>query len=204
MDHQLLPVGILSIVTPPAAEPIMLDEAKAHLRVDDHDGEIISAMIAARQLVEEWTGRALVTQTWDWFLPFFPYYHGRYTLSIPKPPLQILSSIKYIDASGALVTMPSTDYVALTFSGASAANGLVDPVYGSCWPSARTQNDAVQVRFVAGYGGPEKIPEPIRAAIKLLLGDLFENREAQFVGVSVSDNLAVERLLSPYVLRRLL
>lgn len=42
------------------------------------------------------------------------------------------------------------------------------------------------------------LPPSIRAAILLVVGDLYENRESQIVGVSVSKNQTVENLLNFY------
>lgn len=42
------------------------------------------------------------------------------------------------------------------------------------------------------------LPVSVRAAMLLVVGDLFENREGQIVGASRADNPAVERLLHFY------
>jgi hypothetical protein len=42
------------------------------------------------------------------------------------------------------------------------------------------------------------LPASVRAAMLLIIGDLFENREAQIVGVSVEDNPTTWRLLHLY------
>lgn len=42
------------------------------------------------------------------------------------------------------------------------------------------------------------VPSAIKAACLLLVGDMYQNREAQIVGTIVADNPAVVRLLYPY------
>ncbi|MDG5498965.1 head-tail connector protein [Marinobacter sp. BGYM27] len=42
------------------------------------------------------------------------------------------------------------------------------------------------------------VPASIKAALLLVIGDLYENREAQIVGTIRADNPAVERLLHFY------
>lgn len=42
------------------------------------------------------------------------------------------------------------------------------------------------------------VPPSVRAAVLLIAADLHENREAQFVGVSVADNPTAHRLLHFY------
>lgn len=44
---------------------------------------------------------------------------------------------------------------------------------------------------------PEKLPAPVRAAILLRVGDLYENREAQ-TDRPLHGNPTFERLLNPY------
>ncbi len=53
----------MQLITPAAAEPVSLAEAKLHLRVDfDEDDALIQALIsAARQAAETLTQRQLVT-----------------------------------------------------------------------------------------------------------------------------------------------
>lgn len=47
-------------------------------------------------------------------------------------------------------------------------------------------------------GAPEPVPPSVRAALLLIVGDLYENREGAFVGVSRVDNPTVDRLLHFY------
>ena len=65
---------MLTIATGPTVEPISTEEAKNHLRVDieDDNAVIKSLILAARESVEVITRRALITQTWDYYLDEFP------------------------------------------------------------------------------------------------------------------------------------
>ena len=76
----------LQLVTPPAAEPVSLSEAKEHSRITgtDEDDLITTFIEAAREYCEEYQNRAYITQTWDLSLDEFP--DSPY--SLPKPPLQ--------------------------------------------------------------------------------------------------------------------
>jgi hypothetical protein len=55
-------------VTEPSIEPVTLAEMKRHLRafmsVTDDDDDITNLIVAAREWVEDYTGRALIDQTW--------------------------------------------------------------------------------------------------------------------------------------------
>lgn len=47
-------------------------------------------------------------------------------------------------------------------------------------------------------GKEVSVPFSVRAAILLIIGDLYENREGKFVGVSMTNNPTVENLLHFY------
>src|SRR5690554_6904374 len=96
-------------VTQPAEEPVTLVEAKTHLRVDatDEDALISSLIASAREHVEAFQLRALVTQTWRLSLDRFP--RGR-VIRLPRPPLQSVTSITYTDPGGAQQTLSNTLY----------------------------------------------------------------------------------------------
>ena len=66
----------LVLVTPPAEEPISLDEAKSDMRVDadftEHDALIEGYIAAGRQHAETICRRAFVTQSWRITADRFP------------------------------------------------------------------------------------------------------------------------------------
>lgn len=191
---------VLTRITAPAATPVPLAVAKAHLRVDhDDDDELIESLIAtATELLDGWNGilgRALVTQTWRADIERFPLC--RY-LKLPLPPIQSVTSIKYFDTANAEQTFAGAGY--------SLLNGAVVLANGVSFPAAYDRGDAVRITFVAGWPMTEGDepqwtgPAPIRHAILLLIGHWYGLREA----VSVSQvkpeaiPLGVDALLSPY------
>ncbi len=183
-------------VTAPAAEPVSLTEAKAHLRVDaaDEDALITSLIVAVRQYVEQFTRRALVTQTWDMVLDCFPTAGGRPIL-VPKPPLRSVGSVKYIDADGVEATWDSAKYRV----DAKSQPGRITPAWGEVWPTARFVTNAVTVQFDAGYGAASAVPTSIKQAMLLLVGHWFEHRESVVIGAPTAQvPMAVEMLLWPY------
>lgn len=64
----------MQLITPPAGEPVSLQEAKAHLRVDfdDDDGLIQALIAAARQAAETITNRQLMSARWKLVMDSFP------------------------------------------------------------------------------------------------------------------------------------
>lgn len=187
----------LTLVTAPTAEPISVTEAKSHLRVDiSADDTLIGTYItAARQYAEQHLWRALVTQTWDLVLDYWPMGSR---IEIPWPPLQSVTSVTYTDDNGDTSTYSSANYIVDTYG---EPGGIVLKSTAS-WPSATLQEvNAVKVRFVAGYGAASAVPEPIKSAIKLLVGTLYENREdvQNAPGIVVTSlPFGVQSLLMPY------
>jgi uncharacterized phiE125 gp8 family phage protein len=193
----------LKLILAPDSEPITLVEARLHLRLDatgsplSHpDDALVTALIkAARQHVDGKDGllaRALNTQTWELQLDEFPVSEIR----LPLPPLQSVSSVKYDDLAGVEQTVAALDYTVDTVT----PPGWVIPVTGKSWPATMETPNAVRVRYVAGYGDAAAVPEPIKAAMKLLIGHWYENREEVNVGqVTSTVPMAAEALLSPYV-----
>lgn len=160
----------ITLVTPPASEPVTTAEAKLWLRVEHSaDDDLIAELVtAARQKVEQQTGLAMITQTWRMSLDEFPCWE----IELPRSPLQSVSSVTYVDHDGVTQTVSASDYAV----DASIRPGTVEPAYGEAWPSARCQPNSVQVTFVAGYGSASAVPAPIKAAIKLTVASLYENR----------------------------
>lgn len=75
----------------------------------------------------------------------------------------------------------------------------MSPKPDQVWPGSYHREDAVSVTYVAGYGNADAVPAPIKAAILLIVGHLYENREASTVGVSAELlPMAVDALLAPY------
>ncbi len=179
----------LKLVTGPAVEPLTLDQVKAHLRVtQDREDALIGALIvAARERVELVTGRALITQTWDWILDGFPF--DCRPLDLPKGTLQTLVSINYADGIGTTTLWPADQYQV-----DDSNQARLSPAYGLDWPCARCQMNAVTIRLAVGYGdAPEAVPQSIQTAMLLMIGWWYENRED-----NADTPVVCDRLLQPY------
>lgn len=183
----------LTLVTAPAAEPISIDEAKAHARIDvDVDDQLVEALITtARRTAEALRNEALITQTWKLVLDAFPQGD---TLRIPKPPLQSITHIKYTDEDDNVSTYASGSYIVDTDS----APGRVVLRDGESWPGTTLiAANGVEVQFVCGYGDAGgDVPREVRQAMLLLIGHWYENREEVTIGeVARIIPMGVEALL---------
>lgn len=185
----------LNLVTAPASEPVTLAEAKLHLYQEDstaNDTLITSLIVAAREYVEKFTNRALLEQTWKLWLDEFP---DSGVIYLPRSPLRSIVAVTYVDEAGVVQTMSTDDYVVDT----ACTPGRIRLAYDTSWPTTRCELDAVRVEFKAGFGTTAAaVPDSIKAAMKLIIGDLFENREQTVVGTIVGRIPTVDALLWPH------
>lgn len=185
------------LITAPAAEPILLADAKLHLRVTTaSDDALISLMIAAaREEAENEIGRALITQTWENYLDAFPAAIGLF-----NPPLQSVTSVNYVDSAGNAQTLAGTEYVVDD----KQEPAWIVPAFGKSWPATRDAVNVVTVRFVCGYGNADtNVPKAIRNWILLRVGALYENRAAVVlmdgrVNVAALPAQFIDRMLDRY------
>jgi len=175
------------LITPPAGEPVSLQEAKAHLRVDfdDDDGLIQAFIAAARQAAETITNRQLMSARWKLVMDSFPgpslmgvpagqpFSLPGHAILIHKSPVLNVVSINYLDMAGVLQSMPASNYTV----DAACEPARITPVFGQIWPIALPQIGAVSVTFDAGYGAAASVPEGIKSWIKLRVGSLYAHRE---------------------------
>ena len=156
----------LKRITAPTETPIDLATAKAHTRVigtaqDTLITLYIEAAPANLDGKDGLLGRALVTQTWEYSLDSFESQ----AIEIPLPPLQSVTSIKYLDTSGIEQTLSSARYTVDTAS--EPARVVVD---ADGWPDTYDSANAVTIRFVCGYGAATAVPSSLKAAILLNVG----------------------------------
>jgi uncharacterized phiE125 gp8 family phage protein len=187
----------------PTRTALTLEEAIEHLRLepDAQDLPLVLALCqAADDHVEGVLRRALCMQTWQLTLDEFPCaeYSDEAVIELPFPPLVSVTSLAYVDRDGAPQTLAAPSYQIDT----AGFVGRVAPAYGTFWPSTRNQLNAVTVTYVAGYGDPADVPPAIKSALRLMLGHLYENREAVVTGtIATQLPLAVDALLAPYRVR---
>jgi len=172
---------IVTRTAAPATDPITLAEGKAHLRVDIPDeNDLITALItAATESAESFTRRQFVTATFKTFRDFFPAC----PILLPRPPLQSVTAIRYLDETNTQQTVATSVYVVDTDS----EPGRIYLDDGQVWPTTLAQIKAVEIEYVAGYGAAAAVPQAIRAAIKLKLGHLHEHREEVVVGEGATE-----------------
>jgi len=165
-------IGDLTLVTAPTIEPLETDnDLKKHLRIDhnEEDDLIDGQITAARAYFEDVTHRALLTQTWRYTLDAWP---DGPVIALPRPPLQSVTDIKYLDEDGNETTWGSSNYVVDTAGGRVALASNVG------WPAVSLYPiGAIRITFVAGWTSVDAVPAQMKQCIKLLVGHWYEHRE---------------------------
>lgn len=191
----------LKRVTAPGTLPLTLAEAKIHVHEEGSDQDdliqlFIQAAVDHVDGPNGFLGRALIDQTWDYFLEEHPVC----AIDLPLPPLIEVIGVFAIAGNGTETEWPAENY---RVDNASEPGRIVtatawpSPTYGSWYATAR-------VRYRAGYVDTQDIPQaavpfPIRAAILLHVGDLYRTRETSVIGEKLAAlPWAAEQLLRPH------
>lgn len=185
-----------------AAEPISLDLARQHLRLDlmgsppSHpDDALVEILItAAREDAEKYTGVAIASQTYSLALDAFPTND----IHLGVWPVSQIVGVTYVDANGVTQTLAPTAYSLDEYK----KPAVVHPTNG--WPNTKSVPNAVVVTFQAGFTDGESpneyaMPKSMKQALLLLIGHLYEHREAVNVGNIVTNYpLGYLHLLTPH------
>jgi len=165
-------------------EPITLEEAKAHLRVDSaEENALISSLITtARLFVESWTHRILITTTIE---KIYDVPSGAF--SLPCPPLQEVTKIEVVNDDGEKTLVDSSIY---DYDASVNLPGRVKLKSGCSWPDHRDFASFI-ITFKAGYGDvASNVPEALRQAVLQIVGHYYENRESQEIPKGIYTLLA--------------
>lgn len=193
-----------SLVTAPTEEPIDTLDAVAFLRADASESQYIEALVSvAREIVENFTGRALMAQTWkltadrwrdcaDARSPLADSVRAR-TIKLERSPLASVSHVKYWPAVGSTqLTLDASYYITQT----GVEPGRIVLKYDQDWPDLADRPDAVEITFVAGYASAAAVPASLRHAVSLTVSHLYDQRAPLNIGNIVNE--------IPFSLRHLL
>lgn len=176
----------------PATEPLTLAQVRTQLKLEDtdtdQDAHLTLLLAVAREWVEDFLGRSIITQTWQ------AKYSGWPTdrkFVLPRMPIASLTSVKYYDTTNTLVTLTvTTDYLLETSTG----EFILTDAFGFPGLSEDRVN-AIEVVFVAGYGDAAAVPSRIKQAILLAIANWYENRTPVIPGGAIKVPMSCEYLL---------
>lgn len=177
-----------TLETAPASEPVTANDIKNQLELDvsdtSKDTQIELYITAARELVEEYTGLALITQTWKLTLDHWPggreqWWDGaikdlissgrQSNVLLPRYPLQSIDSITADDVA---VTVADVFIIDTT-----QKPGRLVIKRGAAWPVILTNAKGIEITYTSGYGASESdVPAAIRLAIIQMAAYMFERR----------------------------
>ena len=159
------------------------------------DTYIENIITAVREDVEErLLNRALITQTWEYYLNKFP--ESNKFIEIPKPPLQSITSLIYTDSDDTANTFSTDNYTVDIVSDP----GRLVLGYNKSWPTATlTPQNPIKITFIAGYGdATADVPGIIRMAMLAFIADIYENRQTIITGMRVNELKFIDNRLSNY------
>tara|TARA_R110000868_G_scaffold12110_7_gene58722 strand:- start:14749 stop:15324 length:576 start_codon:yes stop_codon:yes gene_type:complete len=180
----------LMLMSGPASEPVTLEEARAHLRLDTEDEDTLLGVFltAARVALEAQTRRAFVTQSWRLILDAWPTE----VVTLPMAPVSAVTAVTMNDAGAPRVVAASLYDTALD-------GDTPRIVTTGVWPTPSRRVGGIHIDFTAGYGAAVDVPAPLRQAILLLAAHWFENREPVSIGDKAGElPLSVSALIAPY------
>jgi uncharacterized phiE125 gp8 family phage protein len=165
----------ITIIAPPASEPVSLAEAKLFLRIDHNaeDALIATLIAAAREAVEAGCGRALMTR------------RVRESIDVWRREA----------ANGAVLGVgPVTDIVAVRLLADNGAQSLIDPeryrldghrdrprvVFPEGFPATLRSAGGVEIEYDAGFANDAAdLPIALRVATMQIVASLYELRQGE-------------------------
>lgn len=162
------------ITTEPTVEPVSVEDIKMFARIDgDYEDDLIQSLIVAvRNATQLYLGRSLIKQTLTMTLDFWPTM----AISLPRPPLISIDSVKIVEEDGTKTTYSSDNYYLNTIA---EPGQLILKSSADSLPEVSDRDYAMyEIIFKAGYGTLAiDVPEAIRAGMKSWITFLYENRQ---------------------------
>jgi uncharacterized phiE125 gp8 family phage protein len=201
--------GALRVMTPPATEPVTLDQAKRHARIDnDNDDDLVEMFItSARVWCEGFLNRALFTQhlqynvTWappPTATPLVPQSLIVFPLNWPPLVKRPIELPRAPAVSVEQILWGSIDNMEPADTDDYSLNLLVEPGYVAVKPQLLPSipQQSMSIEYTAGYDDSDvdAVPMPIRHAILLLATFYYEQRG----DVEATIPEVVKALLWPY------
>ena len=145
----------------------------------------------ARMIVEDDTGRKLVTQTLDYYPKCWPFTDR---IKLPYGNLQTVTSVSYKDEDGTETTLvEGTDYIVETNGDQCGFIVLPD---GYSWPDETLYvSNPIKIRYVCGYGLAASVPKPFLQAIKRKCTNLYMNKGDDISGQNYTEDKTYKRII---------
>jgi len=179
----------------PVSEPVSLAEAQLHLRLDTEgsppshpDDTLVQTLISAsRENAEQYTGVTIAPASFE-----MQSFVDKDYIKLQTFPVNSIESVTYVDNNDVTQTVAANTY---------EINNYFRPA--RLYFKGTASNFELTVRFSAGYTdgqSPNTFPTPagVKAAILLMLGNLYENRETVSSMQSYERPQSATYLLTPH------
>ena len=159
---------------------LTLSEVKLHLKIDSSaDDTLITNLIsAATESCQEYTNRYFTTTVVEQYSDTFAGVKQLY-----KSPVISITHIKYYDSNNSLQTWDAANYIVDNVSQPARIGLEVEKSY----PEIADRMNAVVVKYSVGYGAATDVPQAIKSAILLTIGNLYENRQSVITGRTATE-----------------
>jgi len=159
---------------------LTLSEVKLHLKIDSSaDDTLITNLIsAATESCQEYTNRYFTTTVVEQYSDTFDGVKQLY-----KSPVISITHIKYYDSNNSLQTWDAANYIVDNVSQPARIGLEVQKAY----PIIADRMNAVVVKYSVGYGAAADVPQAIKSAILLTIGNLYENRQSVITGRTATE-----------------
>lgn len=152
-------------------EPITLARAKLHLAIEDdnteNDSQIIALISAARQIAERETKRQIVPREVRLSLTELSG-----DIWLPGGVVRSVDTVTYRDSGNTWRTVTGSTYETLL----DFAPPRIVLAPAQFWPTVGTAAVVARVDYLAGWATPDEVPEGLRQAMLLILGNLYFQR----------------------------
>ena len=160
------------VTVAPTVEPVTLNQFKEFARIDGNfeDDSLNAILVAARQLTESYLNRALIEQTIELVMNYWPSIE----IELPRPPLISISSVVTLDESNVATTYSSDNYYINT----NAEPGILVLKRSVTAPiNTDRENSGYKITYKAGYGSTAVfVPQGIKEGIKFWATAIYEGR----------------------------
>lgn len=209
------------LVTGPTKEVVLLDELKKHARVETNESDefLDRLIIEARQELEDISGLALLSQTWQMTLDSWPGHRDQWwdgvrqlaiteidggpqnEIEIIRYPIISIDTINVYDRSDVVsaVTIADTFDIDIT-----SRPGRIALQPGAVWPIATRSIKAIEINYTAGYGtSVSDVPTPLARAIRNMAAYMYDHRGSGCDGDEAYSMSGAKAIVERYRVARL-
>lgn len=169
----------LQIAAPNTTQVVSTADLKEHLRItySDDDTYIATLAMAAQETVEKFCNIFLLETD----LNQYGFTLSDLTILFKSPILSTFTPVLYVNQSAAWVAQTGVEFITKAKPPRMYINNAT---IGSADSDVKQK---YKVNYKVGYDSAGDIPSPLIQAIKIMVADMYENRQSVIVGKLVSE-----------------